>query len=130
MVERLQDMPTGTVGFRVWGKIEDDDYEDVLTPELHAALEAGPLRTLYVIEDLEKIEPDAVWEDMKLGYDLAVRHRKEWERSAIVTDIGWMARAARMFLWMIPGEARVYPRAELAAAKAWVAGGDRAAAAS
>ena len=128
MVEPLSDMPPGTVGFRIFGEIEDDDYEDVLSPALHAALAAGPLRTLYLIEDLKKIEPEAVWEDMKLGYDLAVRHRKEWERSAIVTDIGWMARAAGMFLWMIPGEARVYPRAELAAAKAWVAGADRAAA--
>jgi SpoIIAA-like len=128
MVERLPDMPDGTLGFRVFGEIEDDDYEDVLSPALHAALAAGPLRTLYLIEDVEKIEPDAVWEDMKLGFDLGVRHRKEWERSAIVTDIAWLARAARMFLWMIPGEARVYPRADLAAAKAWVGAGDRTAA--
>jgi hypothetical protein len=27
-----------------------------------------------------------------------------------------------MFLWMIPGEARVFPLAELDQAKAWVAG--------
>jgi hypothetical protein len=33
-----------------------------------------------------------------------------------------MTRAARLFAWMIPGEARVYPIAELEAATAWVAG--------
>jgi hypothetical protein len=33
-----------------------------------------------------------------------------------------MARATRLFAWMIPGEARVFPRAQLEAAKAWVAG--------
>ncbi len=43
-------------------------------------------------------------------------------RSAIVTDIPWMAHASRLFLWMIPGEARVFPLAELEQAKAWVAG--------
>jgi hypothetical protein len=43
-------------------------------------------------------------------------------RSAIVTDIAWMARAARMFAWMIPGEARIFPVAELDRAQAWVAG--------
>lgn len=44
-------------------------------------------------------------------------------RSAIVTDIDWMARATRLFAWMIPGEARVFPLAALDEAKAWVADG-------
>jgi hypothetical protein len=43
-------------------------------------------------------------------------------RSAIVTDIEWMARATRLFSWLIPGEARVFRMAELDEAKAWVAG--------
>ncbi len=45
----------------------------------------------------------------------------EAARPAIRRD--WMARATKMFLWMIPGEARVQPVAELEDAKAWVAGG-------
>ena len=57
-----------------------------------------------------------------LGFDLAVRHHDRWERSAIVTDIAWMAHATKLFAWMIPGEARVFPRAELDQAKTWVAG--------
>src|SRR5688572_6422282 len=123
MIERLADMPPGTVGFRARGEIEREDYDDVLVPALQRALEAGEgLRTLYVIEDLDEIEPGALWADSKLGFDLGVRHHKAWVRSAIVTDIGWMARATRLFAWMIPGEARVFPRAELEQAKAWVAG--------
>ena len=124
MVERLQDMPPDTLGFRVAGRITREDYADVLVPELHRAIAAGGrLRTLYAIEDLDEIEPSALWADTKLGFDLTVRHHDAWERSAIVTDIEWMARAARAFGWMIPGEARVFPMAELQQAKAWVAGG-------
>ena len=124
MIERLDGMPAGTVGFRAAGEIEDDDYEDVLVPELRRALESGGgLRTLYVIEDIDEIEPGALWADTKLGFDLGVRHHDAWVRSAIVTDIHWMARATRLFAWMIPGEARVFPLAELEQAKAWVAGG-------
>jgi SpoIIAA-like len=123
MIERLADMPPGTIGFRATGEIEADDYDDVLAPELRRALEAGGgLRTLYVIEDLDEIEPGALWADSKLGFDLGVRHHDAWVRSAIVTDSPWMARASRMFAWMIPGEARVFPLAELEQAKAWVAG--------
>jgi hypothetical protein len=124
MIERLTDMPAGTVGFRVAGEVEREDYANVLVPDLHAALEReGRLRTLYLIEDLDEMEPAALWADTKLGFDLGVRHHREWERSAIVTDIAWMARATRLFAWMIPGEARVYPTAELDQATAWVATG-------
>ena len=122
-IKRMDDMPPGTLGFRVTDEVEREDYDEVLTPALRAAVDAGAgLRTLYLIEDLDEIEGEAFWADAKLGYDVGIRKREAWVRSAIVTDIGWMARAARLFLWMIPGEAKVFPRAELAAAKAWVAG--------
>jgi hypothetical protein len=88
MIERIADMPAGTIGFRAAGEIE-----------------AG-----------------ALWADSKLGFDLGVRHHDAWVRSAIVTDIEWIARATKLFAWMIAGEARVFPRAELEQAKAWVAG--------
>ena len=123
MIERLTDMPSGTLGFRASGEIEEEDYEEVLIPELRRAVEAGGgLRTLYLIEDLDEIESGALWADTKLGFDLGVRHHDAWVRSAIVTDIEWMARASKMFVWMIPGEARVFASSELAEAKAWVAG--------
>jgi SpoIIAA-like len=123
MVERMTDMPPGTVGFRVAGEIERKDYDEVLTPELRRAIErGGGLRTLYVIEDLDEIEPGAAWADAKLGFDLGIRHHREWVRSAIVTDLEWLARSAKLFAWMIPGEARVFPLAQLGQAKAWVAG--------
>jgi hypothetical protein len=123
MIERLADMPAGTLGFRVNGEVHGSDYTDVLEPELRAAMESGDgLRTLYVIEAIDKLGPGALWEDAKTGFDLGVRHRDQWRRSAIVTDLEWVARATRMFSWMIPGEARVYPLAELEQAKAWVAG--------
>ena len=115
-------MPLGTVGFRAAGEIEREDYDEVLVPELSRMVEAGGgLRTLYVIEDLDEIEPGALWADTKLGFDLGVRHHQAWVRSAIVTDIDWMARATKLFAWMIPGEARVFALDELDAAKAWVA---------
>jgi hypothetical protein len=124
MVERITDMPPGALGFRVTGEVERKDYDEVLTPELTRAVESGSgLRTLYLIEDLDEIEPAALWADSKLGLNLGIRHREAWVRSAIVTDIAWMARAAKLFLWMIPGEARVFGLASLDEAKDWVAGG-------
>jgi stage II sporulation SpoAA-like protein len=123
MIEELPDMPAGTVGFRATGDIRPADYEDVLRPRLKQALEDGQgLRTLYLVDGLDEVDPSALWADAKLGYDAGIRHREAWIRSAIVTDIHWMARAARLFAWMIPGEARVFPLAELEDAKVWIAG--------
>lgn len=80
-------------------------------PALHGALVAGRgLWTLYLIEDDNNC------------FDLGLRNHHEWLRSAVVTEQHWLANATRLFAWMIPGEARVYPTAEIDAAKAWVAG--------
>lgn len=123
MIERITDMPPGTLGFRAAGEIKREDYENVLAPELRRAVETGGVRTLYLIEDLDKLEPSALWADAKLGFDVAVKHHREWVRTAIVTDIDWMVRATKLFAWMIPGEVRVFPVSELDQAKPWVAGG-------
>jgi len=76
-----------------------------------------------VIEDLGEIQPGALWADSKLGFDLGIGHHGAWVLSAIVTDIHWLARASGLFAWMIPGEVRVFPLAELGKAKDWVAAG-------
>ena len=95
----------------------------MLTPALMQALDSGDgLRTLYLIESLDKMDPSALWADAKVGYDLGIRHHDAWVRSAIVTDIDWLARATRLFAWMIPGEVRVFPINELEQAKAWTGG--------
>jgi hypothetical protein len=123
MIERLSDMPPGTIGFRVTGEVQREDYDQVLVPELERMVAAGDgLRTLYLVEDFDEIEPSALWADAKVGFNLGIRHHDAWVRSAIVTDIHWMARATKLFAWMIPGEARVFPVSALAEAKAWVAG--------
>ena len=115
-------MPHGTVGFRIDGDVEGEEYREILVPALKAAVESGRgLRALYLIEDLDDLEDGKLWEDTKLGYDLLIEHHGEWKRSAIVTDIEWMARASKLFLWLFPGEARLFRTADLAAAKTWVA---------
>jgi hypothetical protein len=108
----------------VTGEVKREDYDKVLAPELERGIAAGDgLRTLYLVEKFNEVEPSALWADAKVGFNLGIRQREAWVRSAVVTDIEWMARATRLFAWMIPGEARVFPVAELDQAKAWVAGG-------
>jgi hypothetical protein len=41
MIERIDDMPAGTIGFKADGKLTRDDYRNVLEPVLRAAAESG-----------------------------------------------------------------------------------------
>ena len=78
------------------------------------------MRTLYVIDRREEMEPGALWEEA--GFDLGIRHHSAWERPALVTDQEWMARSARLLAWMAPGESKVFPDAELEEAKTRIPG--------
>jgi len=122
MVEHIEGMPHGVVGFRASGKLTGADYRDVLEPELRKAVEAGGARLLFVLSDFEGLEPGAWIEDVKTGLEVLVRHHSAWKRYALVTDVDWIAKANRMFAWMIPGEVQIFDLDHLADAMAWIAG--------
>jgi hypothetical protein len=122
MVEALPDSPPGTMEFRISGRLNREDYTNALIPPIRAAVDRGEkLRILVLLdEEFHGLEPSAVWEDIKAGIDLGVRHHSAWERFAIVTDAEWVRRATALFGWMAPGELRLFGLGELGAAKAWL----------
>ena len=121
MVEKIDGMPTGTIGFRASGKLTPEDYRDVLVPTLRAAVEAGEVRMLFVLSDFEELEPRAWLEDAKTGVELGFLKHSAWKRSAIVSDAEWVKKAMRLFAWMTPGEVKVYDLDQEDEARAWVA---------
>lgn len=121
MIERI-DAPEGVIGLRSSGKLTRADYVDVLEPALKAAVEAGGIRLLFVLDDFDGAEPGAWLEDMKTGLSAWVKHHSAWERFALVTDVDWIAKATHMFAWAAPGEVRVYEQDDLDDAREWVAG--------
>lgn len=123
MIERIDDMPAGAVGFRAEGKLTREDYREVLEPVLREAAESGEIRMLFAIADFEGLEPGAWFDDVKTGLGLGVGHHSAWRRSAIVTDVDWLAKAFRFFTWMTPGEVEIFGLGELEQAKSWVAAG-------
>jgi SpoIIAA-like len=120
MVERIEGMPAGTIGFRASGKLTPEDYRDVLVPSLREAVEAGEVRMLFVLSDFEELEPRAWLEDAKTGLELGFLKHSAWKRSAIVSDAEWVKKAFRMFAWMTPGEVKVFDLDQEDEAKAWV----------
>ena len=65
MVERIEDIPAGVVGFRVIKELTADDYRDQIEPALGAAAEAGEVRLLFEIDAGFGMDAGAVIEDAK-----------------------------------------------------------------
>jgi len=95
MVERIEAMPAGTIGFKVVSDLTADDYRDRIEPALTAAAEAGEVRLLFEIGAGFGMDAGAVIEDAKTGLKLGIGHMKSWHRTAIVTDVEWIERRPR-----------------------------------
>jgi hypothetical protein len=121
MVERIEEMPAGTIGFRVVSDLTADDYRDQIEPALAAAAEAGEVRLLFEIGAGFGMDAGAVIEDAKTGLKLGLGHMKSWKRTAIVTDVEWIRKSIKAFGFMAPGEVRAFGLEQLGAAKVWVA---------
>ena len=122
MIEPLQGMPVGTIGFRATGRVTRDEYRELLLPAMRAAAERGDVRMVFAVgPGFERFEPGALAEDTKAGITLGIGHPHAWKRTALVTDVDWIAKALHMFAWLTPGEVRLYELAGLDDAKTWVA---------
>jgi len=118
VIAELDGLPAGVIGCEASGKIAAEDYRDVVLPALERAARSGDVRFVIVMRDFDGISGDAIWQDLKVGFE----HLRSWKRIALVTDIDWMAHATDLFGWMTPGETKTFPLDERDQAIAWVAG--------
>lgn len=117
MFEPITGLPEGVIGFEAVGNVEATDYEDSLMPAIARSAEAGEVRLILVLgERFTGYTPGAMKEDAGL-----VAHAKAWKRTALVSDLGWVAHLATAFGWMVPGAFKHFGLADREAAIAWVA---------
>ena len=118
MFEPLAGLPDGVIGFEAVGEIGASDYEEVLAPAIAAAAKAGGVRFVFVLGDrFTGYSTGAMREDAGL-----LAHGARWERTAVVSDLGWVNHLATAFGWMVAGKFKRFSLAERDAAIAWVAG--------
>lgn len=117
-MKELTDLPAGVIGFEASGKLQAEDYRDVLLPAIERAAAQGDVRCLIVITDFDGLTGGALWQDLTMG----VEHLGAWKRIALVTDVEWMRHMTSMFGWMTPGKVKHFTLAERADAVAWLAG--------
>jgi hypothetical protein len=122
MIETLANLPAGVLGFEGSGKIRRDEYRAMMEPIYQALERGGPVNLLFVVgDDFSGLDAGALWEDMKAGGSVGLKHRSAWRRMAVVTDKDWIRHATAAAGWLAPGELRVFNPGDRDQAIGWLA---------
>jgi hypothetical protein len=118
MIEEIEGLPEGTLGFKFSGKVTGSDYDSVLTPAIDKAIEKFDRIKLLaqVGPDFESYSLDAIWDDTKLG----LRHWNGFERVAVLTDVGWIMTGVKAVAFMMPCPVQLFAMGELEDARRWL----------
>lgn len=117
MIELIEGLPPGVVGFEAIGKVSADDYEDV-GPAIEQALSRREkIRLIHVLgERFTGYTRGGTWSDAKLG----LSHPFSFDRIAVVTDDASIQAQVKHGGWLVPGEMKLFSNTERAQAEAWV----------
>ncbi|EDY39259.1 conserved hypothetical protein [Cyanobium sp. PCC 7001] len=118
MIETIEGLPAGTVGFRLHGRIHGEDYDQVLVPALEQAIaEYDRIKAMLCFDaDFEGYDLAAAWDDTLLG----LRHWQGFERIAVVSDVAWLRTAIRAIGALMPCPVQLFPAAGEEQARLWL----------
>jgi len=121
MVNAVADLPSGVLGFRASGRVTLDELDQV-TQAVHAALGRHEPLNFYVEleDDFEGLDRDAARQGRQDALGIGLRHRKSWQRLALVTDQDWVRNYLNAFGSMVPGELRVFEPGRRGEARSWL----------
>lgn len=114
MIEQLDSGSENILGFRMSGKLHDEDYKHFVPIVDEAVKQQGKIRFLAQFHDFHGWDMHAVWDDTKF----ATKHMNDIERIALVGETKWqewMAKVCKPFT-----KAKIEYFTDLDAAWAWL----------
>ena len=106
---------TGLMRIDVSGRLEHSDYERAL-PQLEALVEHGKARVLLELHDFKGFSPAALLDELRFD----IKHRKDFERVAVVSDSAFQELGIRMVRPFFAGRVKIFDTTERSAAEAWI----------
>ncbi len=106
------------VGVQGTGKVTDQDYQQVLIPQLENVLKNhDKARFMYYLDDnFAGWELGAMWEDTKFG----MRHKNDFDKIAVVGGPKWVAWGTKLIGHFMEGQVKTFPPEELQSAWNWL----------
>jgi hypothetical protein len=116
MLTMTRDETRNIAEITVDGSITKDEIEPVIA-RLDAMIdEFGKIRVVEVIKGVGKVEPGALWADLKWE----PRHINSFSHVAVVADQKWVEWMVKPLDMLIPAKMRVFHLDELDEARAWI----------
>ncbi len=116
MIETLPTDSPKIMGFKLSGKLHDDDYQSFVPAVETVVTAAGKVRLLAQLEDFHGWDAHAAWDDFKFG----LKHYADFERIAIVGDRKWEAWMAQLCKPFTKAKVRYFDASQVDAAWAWL----------
>src|SRR5262245_3433818 len=116
MIEQLSGLPENTVGFKLSGKLADEDYKQFVPLVDDAIAKAGKVRILAQFHDFHGWDLKALWDDIKFS----TTHCTKIERIALVGDKTWEKWMAMVCKPFTMAKVKYFDVSEIDAAKAWL----------
>src|SRR5262245_10211107 len=116
MITPLPQTSGPVLGFKLSGKLHDEDYKQFV-PVVEAAIQAkGKVRMLVQFEDFHGWDLKAIWDDTKF----ATKHCADVERVALVGDKQWEKWMAAVCKPFTMANVKYFDVHDLEAARQWV----------
>ena len=117
MIQSLPNSAGSLLGFKMSGKLHDEDYQHFV-PTVEAAIQAhGKVRLLAQFEDFHGWDMHAMWDDTKF----ATKHCADVERIALVGDKKWEEWMAKVCQPFTQAKLQYFDVSQTEAAWKWLA---------
>jgi hypothetical protein len=116
MIEILTNLPPHTVGFKLSGKLHDEDYK-TFVPLVDAEIaKEGKVNILSQFHDFHGWDAKALWDDIKF----ATTHCTKIKKIAIVGEKAWEKWMAKICVPFTLARINYFESTDLDAAKKWL----------
>jgi hypothetical protein len=113
VIRIIDGLPDNVVGIVAMGRVTAEDCDKILRPLMETSLKQDKLRLYYEIGSRVTA---AKWDDLRLGAD----RFPQWERVAVVTDVGWVRHTVKALRFLIRSDIRVYTTSQAGDGLAWI----------
>jgi hypothetical protein len=117
VIELLSGLPANTVGFKLSGKLTDEDYQQFVPLIDEAIAQSGKVRVLAQFHDFHGWDLHALWDDIKFS----TTHCTKIERIALVGEKTWEKWMATVCKPFTRATVRYFDASQIDAARAWLA---------
>jgi len=116
MIEELASPSDKVLGFKLSGKLHDEDYQTFVPRVDQAIAESGKVRMLAQFHDFHGWDAHALWDDIKF----ATTHCTKIERIALVGEKKWEEWMAKVCKPFTMAKVKYFDASELDAARQWL----------